>query len=159
MREYDVTLSLSGTPERLQTEFVSNPPLAEMEVLALLTGGRSPGSLQSGGSEDVLEGGAAESFLYGQATSLIAGRFNRLFGLDQFRIDPLTSSSGALSSARVTVGEQLSRDLFVTYSYDPSQTDEQILELEWRLSRSLVLVLTQNGDGTYAVDARWEKAL
>ena len=128
-------------------------------MLALLTGGSSTESRESDGSDAGLEGAAAESFLYGQATSLIAGRFNRLFGLDQFRIDPLTSSSGALSSARVTVGKQLSRDLSVTYSYDPSQTEEQILELEWRLSRSLLLVLTQNGDGTYAVDARWEKAL
>jgi translocation and assembly module TamB len=159
MREFEVTLSLSGTPERLQTEFVSNPPLAELEVLALLTGGRDPGSRSVDRAEADIDGGAAESFLYGQATSLIAGRFNRLFGLDQFRIDPLTSATGDLSSARVTVGKQLSRDLFVTYSYDPSETEEQILELEWSLSRSLVLVLTQNGDGTYAVDARWEKAL
>jgi translocation and assembly module TamB len=163
MREYDVTLSLSGTPDRLRTEFVSNPPLAELEVLALLTGGRNPEGTASdqaqrqSGSGAV--GGAAESFLYGQATSLIAGRFNRLFGLDQLKIDPLTSSTGDLSSARITVGKQLSRDLFVTYSYDPSQTEEQILEVEWNLSRSLLLVLTQNGDGTYAVDARWEKAL
>ena len=59
----------------------------------------------------------------------------------------------------MTVGKQLSRDLFVTYSYDPAETEEQILEVEWSLSRSLMLVLTQNGDGTYAVDARWEKAL
>lgn len=159
MREFDVTLSLSGTPERLQTEFVSNPPLAELEVLALLTGGRDPGSRSVDRPEAEVGGGAAESFLYGQAASLIAGRFNRLFGLDQFRIDPLTSSTGDLSSARVTVGKQLSRDLFVTYSYDPAETEEQILEVEWSLSRSLMLVLTQNGDGTYAVDARWEKAL
>jgi hypothetical protein len=159
MREFDVTLSLSGTPDRLQTEFVSNPPLAELEVLALLTGGRDPGSRSADRSGAASDSGAAESFLYGQATSLVAGRFNQLFGLDQLRIDPLTSSTGNLSSARITVGKQLSRDLFVTYSYDPSQTEEQILELEWSLSRSLVLVLTQNGDGTYAVDARWEKAL
>jgi translocation and assembly module TamB len=159
LREYDITLSLSGTPDRLQTEFVSNPPLAELEVMTLLTGGRDPGRGVSDQPTTGEESFAAESFLYGQATSLITGRFNRLFGLDQFRIDPLTGSSGDLSSARITVGKQLSRDLFATYSYDPSETEEQILELEWSISRSFVLVLTQNGDGTYAVDARWEKAL
>jgi translocation and assembly module TamB len=158
MREYDVTLSLTGTPDRLSAEFSSNPPLAELEVLALLTGSRDPQALGDSPRTASGDGVAAEGILYGQASSLIAGRFNRLFGLDQLRIDPLTSTSGDLSSARITVGKQLSRDLFVTYSYDPSQTEEQILELEWSLSRSLVLVLTQNGDGTYAVDARWEKA-
>ena len=161
LRDYDVTLSLSGTPERLSFDFTSEPPLAELEVMALMTGGRPQGP-KFGETRKTpgLEGDnlGAESFLYGQATLVVASRFNRLFGLDQFRIVPLTSSTGDLSSARVTFGKQLSRDLFATYSYDPSETAEQILELEWSVSRSLVLVVTQNGDGTYAVDAKWEKA-
>ncbi len=157
LRDYDLQLNLSGTPDQLDFDFVSDPPLAELEVLALLTGGTQPGeaSLEGSGADDQA---AAEGFLYGQAGSLVASRFNRLFGLDQFRIDPLTSSTGSLSSARVTVGKQLSRDLFATYSYDPSQTEEQVLELKWSLSSSVVLVLTQNGDGTYAVDAKWEES-
>ena len=158
LREYDVSLSLAGTPERLRVDLASDPPLADLEVLALLTGTRDPRRVTLAGAEDSEGDGAAEGLIYSQATAAIASRFNRLFGLDQFRIDPLTSSSGDLSSARVTVGKQLSRDLFATYSYDPSQTEEQILELEWRINRSLLLVLTQNGDGTYAVDARWQRA-
>jgi translocation and assembly module TamB len=159
LREYDVTLNLSGTLDRLTVDFTSDPPLAELEVLALLSGGRDPNDLSPKTPETAEENVGAEGFLASQATFLIASRFNRLFGLDQFRIDPLTSGTGNLSSARVSVGKQLSRDLFATYSYDPSETEEQIIELEWSLSRSLILVLTQNGDGTYAVDARWEKAL
>ncbi len=162
LRAYDVTLSLSGTPDRLNFDFISDPPLAELEVMALLTGGARPRDpeldptrrLAGRDSENV----GAESFLYGQATSLVASRFNRLFGLDQFRIDPLTGSTGNLSSARITVGKRLSRDLFATYSYDPAETEQQIFELEWSVSRSLVLVLTQNGDGSYAIDAKWQKA-
>jgi hypothetical protein len=159
LREYDVTLNLSGTLDRLTVDFTSDPPLAELEVLALLSGGRDPNDLSPRTPGTAEENVGAEGFLASQATFLIASRFNRLFGLDQFRIDPLTSGTGNLSSARVSVGKQLSRDLFATYSYDPSETEEQIIELEWSLSRSLILVLTQNGDGTYAVDARWEKAL
>ena len=56
------------------------------------------------------------------------------------------------------VGKQLTRDLFATYSYDPSATEEQILQLEWQVSQQLALVATQNGDGSYAVDARWERS-
>ena len=162
MREYDVTLSLSGTLDRLNIDLSSNPPLADLEVLALLTGAgeTEPGRFDAGPTRPgETSSVGAEGFLYGQATSAVAQRFNRLFGLDTFRIDPLTSSTGDLSSARVTVGKQLSRDLAATYSYDLSENEEPILELEWSVSRVLVLVLTQNGDGTYALDARWEKAL
>ncbi len=155
-RDYDVTLNLSGSLDRLNATFSSDPPLADLEVLALLTGG--VGLPASGAGVAGTSSVGAEGFLYGQAASLITRRVNRLFGLDKLRIDPLTSSTGSLSSARVTVGKRLSRDLTATYSYDPTSTEQQVLEMEWHISRSLVLVVTQNGDNTYAVDARWEKA-
>ncbi len=149
-RDYDLSLTISGTLDRLNTSLASDPPLADLDVLGLLATGEPTGS----GAPAL----GAEAFLYGQAASLVTERVNRLFGLDRFRIDPLSGSGGSLSSARVTVGKQLSRDVLATYSYDPSQTEQQILQLEWSVARGLVLVVTQNGDGTYAVDARWEKS-
>ncbi len=149
-RDYDLSLNLSGTPERLNASLASDPPLADLDVLGLLATGE-PVAIQGPAQ-------GAEAFLYGQAASLVTERVNRLFDLDRFRIDPLTGSSGSLSSARVTLGKQLSRDVLATYSYDPSLTEQQILQLEWSVARGLTLVATQNGDGTYAVDARWEKS-
>ena len=131
--------------------------LGEQIAEALLVGGEAPKSTDYGTTKGD-SGGIAESFLYNQAASVVAARFNRLFGLDKFRIDPLTGDSGNLSSARVTVGKRLGRDLFATYSYDPSQTGQQILELEWRVSRELTVVATQNGDDSYALDLRWDKS-
>lgn len=154
LREYDVTLTLAGTLDQLSATVVSDPPLVDLDVLALLTAGGDLSETDDGTSEQ----GSAAGLLYGQAASLVAKRFNRLFGLDKFRIDPLTESSGGLESARVTVGERLSRDLFATYSYDPSRTDIQILELEWQVSRTMTIIATQNGDGTYALDVRWQKS-
>jgi len=156
IREYDVTLDLSGSLERPNASFSSNPPLADLDVLALLTTGRTGETAQLT-PEGTRASGAAEGFLYGQAAGLVAQRVNNLFGLDKFQIDPLTGNSGNLSSARVTVGKQLSKNVLATYSYDPSTTEVQILQVEWHLSRTLALILTQNGDNTYAVDAKWEK--
>lgn len=160
IREYDVTLDLSGSLERPNATFSSNPPLSDLDVLALLATGRTTGTTQSTTAIPVdssTSGGAAEGFLYGQAAGLVAERVNSLFGLDKFQIDPLAGNSGNLSSARVTVGKQLSKDVVATYSYDPSTTEVQILQVEWRITRGLALILTQNGDNTYAVDAKWEK--
>ncbi|MEM6456953.1 MAG: translocation/assembly module TamB domain-containing protein [Acidobacteriota bacterium] len=103
------------------------------------------------------EGASAAGFLYGQAASIVGDRVNALFGLDTFRIDPLVDGGDAVAKARITVGKRLSRDLTVTYSADPSSTDSQRLQVEWRLRGGLVLVLTQNGDNTYVADARWEQ--
>ena len=152
LRDYDVVLNLSGPPDRLQVTFDSDPPLADLEVLSLLTSGGvwSPGEARGSAG--------AEGFLYGQAASLLTSRANQLFGLDKLQIDPLTAESGDLSSVRVTLTERLSSDLLATYSYDPSTTEEEILELRWTVSRNLTTVVTQNGDGSYSVDLLWERS-
>ena len=161
VRDFEVTLALSGPMERLDARFSSEPPLPDVEVLRLLAGGDTyvdqaelvPDRTSELGSE---QENSAATFLYGQAASAIGDRVNTLFGFDKFRIDPLTGSGDNLSKARFTVGKRLSKDVFLTYSVDPSSSDNQRIRVEWQLTDSLVLVLTQNGDDTFSADARWE---
>ncbi len=161
VRDFDVTLSLSGPMERLEARFSSEPPLPDVEVLRLLAGGDAyvdQAELVPDRSSQLDEEreNSAATFLYGQAASAIGDRVNTLFGFDKFRIDPLTGSGDNLSKARFTVGKRLSKDLFLTYSVDPSSSDNQRIRVEWQLTDSLVLVLTQNGDDSFSADARWE---
>ncbi|MDX1632918.1 MAG: translocation/assembly module TamB domain-containing protein, partial [Thermoanaerobaculia bacterium] len=151
--EYDVTLSLFGPLDRLAASFSSDPPLPDLEVLSLLVSG-SPTRLSSGFPE--LGGGdastsAAEGLLFGQAASLISERVGALFGFDAFRIEPLSTSGGQVSSARVTVGKRFSSRLYVTYSYDPSTTGEQRIQAEYQLGEGWLVRLTQEEEA-YTVD-------
>lgn len=161
VREFDINLAIFGTLNRLETRFASQPPLPDVDVFRLLAegdfgSGDSPLNNTQRGGESTPSLSAA-SFLYGQAASAIGERVSNLFGLDKFRVDPLVGGSGdTLSAARVTVGKRLSRRLSLTYSVDPSTTESQRLQVEWRLTDGVVLVLTQNGDSTYSADARWD---
>lgn len=162
VRDFDVTVGLSGTFDRLETRFSSDPPLPDLEVFRLLATGEDAldesSVLETRLAERVDEDPAtsAASFLYGQAASVIGERVNTLFGFDKFRIDPLTGTGDQLSKARITVGKRLSKDVFLTLSTDPSSTESQRLQIEWQVGPNLVLVLRQNGDNTYSGDARWE---
>lgn len=161
VREYDVGLALSGTLDRLDVGFSSDPPLPDLEVFRLLATGETEGlrqraAIELPGAEE--RSTSAAGLLYGQAASVVGDRVGSLFGLDTFRVAPLTSSGDALSRTRITVGKRLSRDLFVTYSTDPSSTEDQRLQVEWQVAHNLLLVLTQNGDDSYAADARWQKS-
>src|SRR5262249_23729929 len=98
---------------------------------------------------------AAEGLLLGQAASLLTQRVGSLFGFDAFRIEPLSRSGESVSSARVTVGKRVSRSVYVTYSYDPSSTGGQSLQVEWQVQQGLSVLLTQEQD-SYAVDVLWE---
>lgn len=160
VRDFDVNLAVDGTLDRLETRFTSEPPLPALEVFRLLATGDTleTSSFEPRLTERSVEdpSTSAATFLYGQAASVIGDRVNRLFGFDKFRIDPLTGSGDNLSKARVTVGKRLSKDIFVTFSDDPTSTEDQRLQVEWQVTPGLVLVLTQNGDDTYSADARWE---
>lgn len=161
IRDFDVTLALSGPLDQLEARFSSEPPLPEVEVFRLLAGGDTyvdqtellPDRTAKLYEEDE---NSAATFLYGQAASAIGDRVNSLFGFDKFRIDPLTGSGDNFSKAQLTVGKRLSKDFFVTYSVDPSDSENQKIQVEWQLTDSLVLVLTQNGDNSFSADARWE---
>jgi autotransporter translocation and assembly factor TamB len=157
---YQVTLNLSGPLDRLRATFASDPAIPDLEVLSLLATG-DPGRLAGELTPEAGQGGAsqgAESFLAGQAANLIGQRVGTLFGLDKFRVAPLAAGGDVVSSVRLTVGKRLRRNLLLTYSVDPSATQDQFLTVEWRLNQNLFLLFTQNGDGSYAVDAKWEKA-
>ena len=155
IRDYEIRLSLTGTPDRLQASFFSNPPLPEIEVLRLIaTGGSSAGSFTGAPGAG---GASAERLLFGQAASIISQRVNNLFGLDTFRIEPLIEAGDNVSTARVEVGKRISKRLAVTYSYAPTDSDEQGLQVEWQLFEGVYLVATQNRDGTYGLDIRREQ--
>lgn len=160
VREVEITLALAGALDRIDARFSSEPPLPDLEVFRLLsTGGdinTDAQAVRRFRQLDDDQSTSAASFLYGQAASVIGERVNHLFGFDKFRIDPLTGSGDNLSTARLTVGKRLSKDLFVSYSLDPSSTEDQRLRIEWQVSDGLTLVLTQNGDDSYSADARWE---
>jgi hypothetical protein len=163
VRSYDITLNLSGTLDRLNTQFTSDEGLADLEVLALLFGGEELDSRQvlprAPGERAPEQDVRAQSFLAGQAASLVSKRVNTLFGFDRFRIDPQANEAGSsLGGVRLTAGKRISRDLFVTYSTNPASSEEYILRIEWQVARNVVLVFTRNGkDDTYAMDAEWEK--
>ncbi|MEM1177382.1 MAG: translocation/assembly module TamB domain-containing protein, partial [Acidobacteriota bacterium] len=162
VRDIDVKLALSGSVERLEARFSSEPPLPDVEVFRLLAGGDAflddNADLVAERTAQLGEdpGTSAATFLYGQAATVLGRRVNDLFRFDRFRIDPLTGADDNLSKARITVGKRLSKDVFVTYSVDPSSTDNQRIQVEWQVADGLILVLTQNGDDSFSADARWE---
>lgn len=160
--QYELQLRLAGTLERLDVSFSSDPPLPSLDVFGLLAVGEAlptEGAAPVGQEATTAQGGSfgAEAILYNQAASIVSSRVQGLFGLDKLRIDPLTTSRNVVSSARVTVGKRLSRDVYVTYTLDPASTEQQQVQLEWQINEGLVLVLTQNGEESYAADLRWQR--
>ncbi len=158
VREYLVTLDLSGKLDNLQARVASDPPLSDLDVVALLTTGQPPGDRGVLAAAGGLDAFTAERFLAGQAATVVSERVGTLFGFDKFRIAPVgREAGGAIGGVGVTVGKRVSKDVFVTYTEQPAAPEGSLLQVEWQIDRQLTLVFTAAGDDTYRVDARWDK--
>jgi translocation and assembly module TamB len=159
---FHITLNLAGTLEHPDIHLASDSGLADLEIFSLIAGGQRPTedplAPPTTAEQQAAPNQLAKEFLYGQATSAISKRVGTLFRFDRFRIDPVASQTGQTGTGvGITVGKRLSKDIFVTYATEPATSQQYIVQVEWRLRQNLTLVLTQAGDGTYAVDAQWQR--
>lgn len=157
VEDYDITLGLHGTPDKLSVSYRSDPPLPEADVVALLALGRTQSEQgiytqqqqQSAGlspSTDVLLGGALNA--------TVSSRVQKLFGAGAVKVDP--SYLGALgnSTTRVTVEEQLGKNVTLTYATNVNTTAQQLLQAEIAINRHLSLVVMRDESGVFSMVVR-----
>jgi translocation and assembly module TamB len=166
---YRVTLRIAGTTERLQPEFTSDPPLPSADVLSLLLSDRTPtGDVEvtsinapNQREVDLLQSRATRA-LTGALSAEVGKVVQETFGVDTFQITPLlvdpyqqVSGLAVNPAARVTIGKRLSDRIYLTYVRSLSSSErDQIILLEYDQSDTMGWVLSQNEDGTYALEVR-----
>jgi hypothetical protein len=166
---YRVTLRVAGTTERLQPEFTSDPPLPPGDVLSLLLGDTTPSldaevaALRSPNQreQDLLQARATRA-LTGALSAEVGKVVQDTFGVDTFQITPLLVDPyqqavglNVNPAARVTIGKRISDRVYLTYARSlSSNTRDEIILLEYDQSDTLGWILSQNEDGTYALDVR-----
>jgi translocation and assembly module TamB len=164
---YRVTLQASGTIDRLNLEFTSDPWLPQVEILALLFSDVAPGrniefrqyNTDITPQQQLLRERATRA-LTGAISSEVDRVVSQTFGVDSFQLtpslaDPNQQSSRLDPAARVTIGKRLSDRLYLTYSRSlSSSTHNQIILLEYDQTERFSWILSRNEDRTYALDLR-----
>ncbi|MGH9585070.1 MAG: translocation/assembly module TamB domain-containing protein, partial [Bryobacteraceae bacterium] len=93
----------------------------------------------------------------GQAITPESGRLSKLFGITNIKIDPLAQGSTVTPESRLTIQQQISRNITVTYVTNLAQTSEQIFRLEWALSRQYSVVAERDDNGEFGIDIQYKK--
>lgn len=155
-----VTINFSGPASKLSLSYRSDPPLQSSEILALLTVGRTPNGEVAGGanvqSPTFLQG--ASSALLGQAVAApLTGRLQRLFGVSRVRIDPQLTGVENTAQARLTIEQQVSRDITVTFITNLNRTQQQIVSVEWDFSREFSALAIRDENGVFGLDFFYRK--
>ena len=162
VRAVVVNIKFNGPLQKLNVSYRSDPPLQSAEIIALLAVGRAPGSNSSLASSQTVSSqaflGAGGNSLLGQAVAApISSRLQRFFGVSRLKIDPQLTGLSAVPQARLTIEQQISRDVTLTYVTNLSQANQQIIRLEWNISRTWSVVAVREENGVFGVDFFYKK--
>jgi hypothetical protein len=136
---YNIKMNLEGQIDHFNMSLSSDPPLKEMDILSLLTVGKTSGELK--GLEGGIGAGEATSFVTGKMQDVMEERLRTITGLDRFQIDPYVSRTTGTVMPRVTVSKRLLGDkVFITYATPVGSVDEQLIKLEYFIARNVSLV-------------------
>jgi translocation and assembly module TamB len=164
VRDYDITVTLNGEvskPNGLRASWRSEPPLPEADVIALLALGRtreeSASVAQSAGGGSLGFGGEASNLLINEAlNSAMSSRVQRLFGVSRIKIDPqgLTSITNVVRGPQVTIEQQVASNLTLTYSTNVSVASQQIIQVEYNVTRNVSVVALRDQNGVVSFDIK-----
>jgi len=153
VRGYRIEMRLAGPVDKINLALSSDPFLSETDILALLTTGQTA----SEASETMAEVGALEAtaFLTAPIQEKLEEALTDIIKIDRFQVDPYYSSSSASGGARLTVGKRLMDDrLYVTYTTGLT-TVEELIKLEYLLSKNVYLVGERDELGRMSGDLKF----
>jgi outer membrane protein assembly factor BamA len=147
--DYDVTIRISGTPDRIDTSFSSVPPLGERELQSLIvTGQTGEQTTQNRQSDDNFAAAAAATDILG-----FAGRF---VGLDSVRIgaaDLDLVSKDITTAQHLTVSKSLGTSFDLIFS-DNLEDGSVTWVLVWKPSPVNEIRASSVEDGTRSLEFR-----
>ena len=159
VRDYDLTLGFHGPISKLTTSYRSDPPLSSTDIISLLALGGTAGetlnpALMGTSQYQPSVSAGASTALIGQAlNATVSSRVQRLFGVSRVKIDPNAGEAQSSGLARLTVEQQISNRLTLTYISNLNQSAQEIIQFEYNLDKgvSIVGVRDQNGVVSFVV--------
>jgi translocation and assembly module TamB len=161
-RGVTVDIMISGPLTRLNLSYRSDPPLKSDQIVALLTVGRTPngpGGLansEANAQQGSITGGSNQ-LLQQALTAPAGGRLEKFFGVSHIRIDPQVSDVTTLPQAHLSMEQQISQSVTLTYTTNLARTQEQFVQLEWNLNREWSVVAVRDENGFFGIDFQLRK--
>jgi outer membrane protein assembly complex protein YaeT len=151
---YDITVQLTGPPEKLVTSLSSEPALPESDVISLLLTGRL-----SSASTQQLARTQALSLIAGQASEEVAREARQALHLSTFGIDPGLIAPETDPGARLTIGKDIMKNVSVAYSMNLMNGGDQIWTAQYNITRGLTTQATKQQDNSNRFEFRHDLRL
>ncbi len=153
VQDYDITLGLHGSPDKMNVSYRSDPPLPAADVVALLALGRTQNSQHIYGQQQE-QGASSQStdvLLGGALNATVSSRVQKLFGAGSVKVDPTYLGALGNSTTRITVEEQVGKNLTLTYATNVNSTGQELLQAEIAINRHVSLMVARDESGVFSV--------
>jgi hypothetical protein len=148
IQEYELTVNLTGTVDRITPNISSDPPIGDITLLTLLAGG-------IGGDPSLPLTARAFSEA---GTSLVLTQIGEAIGTrilpfaDTVRLDTIEGRSGFVPT--VTFEKQISENLYMIVIYDTASA-ENVEIIQWQVGRDWVIQFTRDSEkaDTFIINA------
>jgi translocation and assembly module TamB len=152
IEEYDVTVGLHGNSSHLTPTFRSEPPLPQADVISLLALGRTQQEqlLYSQQEDQAGSNSTTDALLGGALNATVSNRVQKLFGVGSVKIDPTYLGNLGSSTARITVQQNISRIVQLTYATNVNATAEQLIQVQVNLTDNVSLLGIRDESGVFS---------
>jgi translocation and assembly module TamB len=148
VEQYNLTITLRGTLDKLDTSYTSDPPLATADVINLIARGQTT-------QESAASSQSTDSMIASQAASQVSGGLQKLAGISSLQIDPLIGGNNANPSARIALQQRVTKNLLFTFSTDVSQPGTEIVQGDYQINKRWSVSVARDETGGVSVDGRY----
>ncbi len=153
VRDYDITIGLHGTMERLNTTYRSDPPLSSDDIISLLAFGSTQSENAIGASPSQGLSENASGALLGAALSqAVNNRVSKLFGGSTIRINPAFGGPENDPNARLTIEQQVTSNVTFTIVTDLARSAQEIIQFEYNINSEYTLQGLRDENGVVSFD-------
>src|SRR5215472_4762201 len=152
INRYNLSLTFLGPLDKMQTSYVSDPPLPTADIINLIARGQT--TQQAAASPSNL---GASSLLAQGAASQVSSGVQKLAGLSSLSIDPTLGGNNSNPGARVAMQKRITSSLLFTFATDVTSTQREIIQGEYKFNKKWSASVTRDENGGFAVDGKYHK--
>lgn len=153
--QYNIQMRFWGPADHLHTNYASDPALPPSDVINLVAFGKTTEAAAANPTPPGNLG--AESMIASQVSSQVTSRIAKVAGISQLSIDPVLGSGGQTPGARIAVQQRVTSKMFVTFSTDVTNSQNEAIKLEYQASPRVSYNVVRDQNGGFAVTTRIKK--
>jgi len=152
INQYNLSLTFLGPLDKMQTNYVSDPPLPTADIINLIARGQTTQQAAAAPSNF-----GASSLLAQGAASQVSGGIQKLAGLSSLSIDPTLGGNDSNPGARVAMQKRITSSFLFTFATDVTSTQREIIQGEYQFNKRWSASVTRDENGGFAVDGKYRK--